>query len=55
MTKNEAYQWACVVIREHVDKGSFGNLVVSIANGHIQSVKEEIHLKAPLDVKCNNR
>lgn len=37
--------WAYSVIRDHVERGSYGNVVVSMTGGVITNVKAEINHK----------
>lgn len=49
--KRELYAWACSEIRKHVENGSFGNITISMANGKISNLKEEMNIKPPVDAK----
>jgi hypothetical protein len=47
--KIELAAWAFSVIREHVDKGSYGVLHIPMANGVIGDIKEEFNRKPVVD------
>lgn len=47
--KLQKYGWACSVVREHVDKNSFGTITIAMANGKVSGVKTEINLKPMSD------
>lgn len=51
MPKNEALVWAMTVIGNHVKSDSYGNIIVSMANGHISGIKAEINHKPCIDHK----
>lgn len=50
--KLQKYGWACSIVREHVDKCSFGTITIAMANGKVSGIKEEINRKPLLDVEA---
>lgn len=44
----KGFEWACGIVREHIDKDSFGTITIAMANGKISAIKEEINRK-PVD------
>lgn len=51
MGKNDALVWAMGIISEHIKADAFGNIIISMANGHISGIKTEINHKPCVDAK----
>lgn len=53
-TKEQLFMIACGMLREHVDKGTYGSLTINLENGKATWVKTDFRINLPVDLEQNS-
>lgn len=47
---NSLFAWACLQLREAIDEGLHGNVIINLRGGEVRGAEIQRHAKPPLDV-----
>lgn len=54
MNKDQLLAWAFSVLKERIDQGTYGAVVITMQNGVIGHIKTEISEKPPIELSQKN-
>lgn len=50
MNKDQLFAWACSILKQRIDEGIHGSVIIPMQNGIIGNVKTEYTEKPPLEL-----